>query len=186
MRKLIAAINQTIDGVFDHTEGIADEELHAHYAELLNNTDTILYGRTTFELMKYWQTLLENPSGDKTADDFAKSIDNVTKIVFSNTLKDTNWNTAILATKSLEETVRELKQSSGKDIYVGSRSLIMQLINLNLIDELQLCIQPVISGKGSTLFNNINERTLLKLTNTKVFKNGAIILNYECLMMNDE
>lgn len=177
MRKLIAAINQTIDGVFDHTEGIADEELHLHYAELLDNADTILYGRTTFELMKYWQTLLANPSGEKSADDFAKSIDRVTKIVFSNTLKETSWKTAILATKSLEETVRELKQSPGKDIYVGSRSLIMQLINLQLLDELQLCVQPVIAGKGSQLFNNINERTLLKLTNTKVFKNGAIVLN---------
>lgn len=179
MRKVIAATNITIDGVYDHTEGLADSELHQHYADLLDNADIILYGRTTYQLMQYLQTLLINPSGDKTMDDFATSIDRITKIIFSNTLKSTDWNSAKLATKSLEELVRELKQQSGKDIIVGSRSLIMQLMKLNLIDEYQLCIQPVVAGKGSPLFDNVNERTILKLTKTKNFTNGAIILYYE-------
>lgn len=179
MRKVIAATNITIDGVYDHTEGLSDGEIHQHYADLLDCADIILYGRTTYQLMQYWQTLLENPSGEKTADDFANSIDRVTKIVFSNTLKNTGWNSAILATKPLEELVRELKQQSGKNIFVGSRSLIMQLMNLNLIDEYQLCIQPVVAGKGSQLFDNVKERAMLKLTKTKKFSNGAIILYYE-------
>ena len=179
MRKVIAATNITIDGVYDHTEGLSDGEIHQHYADLLDSADIILYGRTTYQLMQYWQTLLGNPSGEKTADDFATSIDRITKIVFSNTLKNTDWNSAKLATKPLEELVGELKQQSGKDIFVGSRSLIMQLMNLNLIDEYQLCIQPVVAGKGSVLFDNVNERTILKLTKTKVFTNGAIILYYE-------
>ena len=179
MRKVIAATNITINGVYDHTEGLSDGEIHQHYADLLDGADIILYGRTTYQLMQYWQTLLKNPSGEKTADHFATSIDRVTKIVFSNTLKKTDWNSAKLATKSLEELVRELKQQSGKNILVGSRSLIMQLMNLNLIDEYQLCIQPVVANKGSQLFNTVKERTILKLTKTKNFTNGAIILYYE-------
>jgi dihydrofolate reductase len=179
MRKVIAATNITIDGVYDHTEGLSDGEIHQHYADLLDSADIILYGRTTYQLMQYWQTLLKNPSGEKTADDFATSIDRVPKIIFSNTLKNTGWDSAKLATKPLEELVRELKQQSGKDIFVGSRSLIMQLMNLNLIDEYQLCIQPVVAGKGSQLFDNVKERAILKLTKTKNFTNGAIILYYE-------
>src|SRR5690606_5273056 len=179
MRKVIAATNITINGVYDHTEGLSDGEIHQHYADLLDGADIILYGRTTYQLMQYWQTLLKNPSGEKTADHFATSTDRVTKIVFSNTLKKTDWNSAKLATKSLEELVRELKQQSGKNILVGSRSLIMQLMNLNLIDEYQLCIQPVVANKGSHLFNTVKERTILKLTKTKNFTNGAIILYYE-------
>ena len=178
MRKVIAATNITIDGVYDHTEGLSDSEIHQHYADLLDNADIILYGRTTYQLMQYWQTLLTNPSGDKTADNFAIAIDKIQKIVFSHSLKNTDWDSAKLATKSLDDLVRELKQQPGKDIFVGSRSLIMQLMNLNLIDEYQLCIQPVVAGKGSLLFDNVNERTILKLTKTKKFTNGAIILYY--------
>lgn len=82
MTKIIAAINMTIDGIFDHTAGIPDEEIHEHYTELMRNADAILYGRITFELMKFWQTLLENPSGEKSMDNFAVAIDKVPKIVF--------------------------------------------------------------------------------------------------------
>lgn len=179
MRKVIAAINMTLDGVCDHTAGIPDEEIHQHYVDLLNSGGVILYGRITYELMQYWQTLLENPSGEKTSDDFAIAIDKISKIVFSNTLKVTNWDSAELATKPLEELLRELKQQPGKDILIGSRSLIIQLMNLNLIDELQLCVYPLVAGKGLQLFENINDMTMLKLKNTKTFTNGSIMLYYE-------
>ncbi|HET7118102.1 MAG TPA: dihydrofolate reductase family protein [Hanamia sp.] len=179
MRKVIAAINMTIDGVCDHTAGLPDEEIHQHYADLLNSAGIILYGRTTYQLMQYWQTLLKNPSGDKTADNFAIAIDKIPKIVFSHKLKNTDWDSAKLATKPLDELIRELKQQSGKDIFVGSRSLIIQLMNLNLIDEYQLCIHPVVAGKGLRLFDNINDRTILNLTKTKNFNNGAVTLYYE-------
>lgn len=182
MRKVIAATNVTIDGVHDHTEGLPDEDIHRHYADLLDSADVILYGRTTYQLMQYWQTFLTNPSGDKTADNFAIAIDKIPKIVFSHKLKKTDWDSAELATKSLDDLVIELKQQPGKDILVGSRSLIMQLMNLNLIDEYQLCIQPVVAGKGATLFDNVHERTILKLTKTKNFTNGAIILYYESII----
>ena len=179
MRKLIAGINMTLDGFCDHTVIIPDEEIHQHYAELLDNADVVLYGRITYQLMQYWQTLLKNPSGEKSMDDFAMAIDKIPKIVFSHTLKNTEWDSAKLSNKSLEEMVLELKQQPGRDILVGSRSLIMQLMKLNLIDEYQLCVHPVVAGSGLPLFENISDRTILKLIKTKTFGSGAITLYYE-------
>jgi len=179
MRKLIAGINMTLDGFCDHTVIIPDEEIHQHYAELLDNADVVLYGRITYQLMQYWQTLLKNPSGEKSMDDFALAIDKIPKIVFSHTLKNTKWDSAKLSNKSLEKMVLELKQQPGRDILVGSRSLIIQLMKLNLIDEYQLCVHPVVAGTGLPLFENINDRTILKLIKTKTFSSGAITLYYE-------
>jgi dihydrofolate reductase len=179
MRKLIAGINMTLDGFCDHTVIIPDEEIHQHYAELLDDADVILYGRITYQLMQYWQTLVKNPSGEKSMDDFAISIDKIPKIVFSHTLKNTEWDSAKLSNKSLEEMVLELKQQPGGDILVGSRSLIIQLMKLNLIDEYQFCVHPVIAGSGLPLFENITDRTIIKLIKTKTFSSGAITLYYE-------
>jgi dihydrofolate reductase len=179
MRKIIAAINMTIDGIFDHTAVSPDEEIHNYYTNLLDNADIILYGRTTYQLMQFWQTLLKNPSDEKSMNDFAIAIDKIPKIVFSHTLKDTDWDSAKLANKPIEEMVKELKQQPGRNILVGSRSLIIQLMNLNLIDEYQICVHPVVAGKGLSLFENINDRTIFKLIKTKTFKGGAVMLYYE-------
>ncbi len=169
----------TLDGFCDHTAIVPDEEIHNHYTELLGEADAILYGRITYQLMEYWMPLVKNPSGEKSMDDFALAIDKVPKLVFSHTLKNVSWDSAKLANRTLEEEVLELRQQSGKDIFVGSRSLIIQLMKLNLIDELQLCVHPVIAGSGLPLFENINDRTILKLIKTKIFGSGAIILYYE-------
>ncbi len=188
MRKIIAAINMTIDGFCDHTVLSPDEEIHQHYTELLRGAKAILYGRITYQLMQFWQTLIKNPSGEKSMDDFAEAIDKVPKIVFSQTLKSTEWNSAKLSHQSLEEAVIELKQfhlkspeenGGRKDIFIGCRSLIIQLMKLNLIDELQLCVHPVVAGGGLPLFENIIDRTVLKLIKTKTFSGGAVILYYE-------
>jgi dihydrofolate reductase len=179
MRKITAAINMTLDGFCDHTAITPDEQIHEHYSDLLDSAGVILYGRITYELMQYWQTMLKNPSGEKTMDDFAAAIDKVPKIVFSKNLKNTGWDSAKLASQPLEETVLELKKQSGAPIFVGSRSLIIQLMKLNLIDEYQLCVHPVIVGKGLPLFENVNDRKTFKLLKTKTFDSGAIILYYE-------
>lgn len=179
MRKIVAAINMTLDGIFDHTAGIPDEEIHQHYAYLLSNADIILYGRTTYQLMEFWRTLLEKPSEEKSMNEFAKAIDKIQKIVFSHTLKNVDWESAKLANATLEEEVVKLKKQPGKDILVGSRSLIIQLMKLNLIDEYQLCIHPVVAGNGLPLFENITDRIILKLTKTKIFNGGGVILYYE-------
>ncbi|HSI75186.1 MAG TPA: dihydrofolate reductase family protein [Lunatimonas sp.] len=178
MRKVIAAINMTLDGFCDHTAIVPDEEIHHHYESLLHEGDAILYGRVTFQLMKFWQTLLENPSGDKSMDDFAIAMDKIPKIVFSHTLKDTEWDSAKLSKQTLEEEVLVLKKQSGKDIFVGSRSLIIQLMKINLIDEYQLCVHPVLAGGGLPLFENMVDRTILRLVKTKTFGGGAITLYY--------
>src|SRR5690606_37922912 len=162
----------------DHTAGLPDEEIHNHYKELLNNADVILYGRITFQLMKFWQTLLINPSGEKSVDDLAIAIDRVPKIVFSHTLKNTEWESAMVATRSIEEEVLALKQQPGKDILIGSRSLIIQFMKLNLIDEYQLCVHPVVAGGSLPLFENITDKTILKLMKTKTFSGGAVTLYY--------
>jgi len=179
MRKVIAALNMTLDGFCDHTAGfLADAQLHTHYADLLNDAEVILYGRTTYQLMQFWQSLLKNPSDEKSMNDFALSIDKIEKIVFSNTLQDTGWDTAKLATRSLAQEILELKQQPGKDIFIGSRSLILQLLANDLIDEFQLCIHPVVEGKGLPLFEQFQDRKIFRLLKTKVFNSGAIVLYY--------
>lgn len=179
MRKVIAAINMTLDGFCDHTAVIPDDEIHDHYADLLKSKGVILYGRTTYQLMEYWQTIVNNPTGNQAIDHFAQIMDRISKIVFSHTLNDLDWESAKLANRTLEEEVLALRQEAGKDILVGSRSLIIQLLKLNLIDELQLCIHPVIAGSGLPLFENNNDRRMLKLIKTKTFGSGAVILYYE-------
>jgi len=177
----------TLDGFCDHTAVNPDEEIHDHYSELLRGADTLLYGRITYQLMEYWREVVENPTGEKFMDDFAVVMNNTPKIVFSHTLKSVDWKSAKLATKTLEEEVLELKNSSndnGKDIYVGSPSLIVELTKLNLIDEYQLCIHPVIVGSGLPLFKNITDRIVLKLLKTKTFSSGAVILYYKPLSKN--
>ena len=180
MRKLIAAINMTLDGFCDHTAMIADEEIHQHYNELLSNADTLIYGRTTYQLMEsYWPSVVKNPTGIKPTDEFAVLIDNISKIVFSRTLKNVDWKNTQLKKEVIKEEVLELKQQVGKNILVGSPSLIVALTQLDLIDEYQLSVQPTILGTGLPLFKNINDRTILKLLKTKTFSSGSITLYYE-------
>ena len=178
MGKVVAAFNMTLDGNCDHTAGLPDEEVHQHYTDLLDRSDVILYGRTTYQLMEYWRTFLEKPSGERTMDTFAAAIDRIPKIVFSRSLKDVDWKSAGLAELELKETVERLRQQPGRDILIGSRSLIQQLMKLRLIDELQLCIHPVVAGKGMSLFEDM-DRIVLRLVNAKRFDGGAIVLYYK-------
>lgn len=178
MRRVIAAINITIDGFCDHTLAIADDELHQHYTELLRDAGVLLYGRITYELMGFWRPFVKEPSGNRAMDEFAVAIDAVPKIVFSRTLKSVDWESAELATADLIGTVSELKRLPGKDIFACSPSLISTLTGHGLIDELQLCVHPVIAGSGLPLFRHIEDQIILKLTNTKEFGSGAIIHYY--------
>jgi Dihydrofolate reductase len=179
MRKLIAAINMTIDGFCDHSVITPDEEIHQHYADLLSNADTVLYGRITYQLMEYWQTVMENPTGKKPTDDFAVAIDRIPKIVFSRTLKKIEWETARLAKRDIEDEIRELKKQPGKDIFVCSPSLIVTSTQLGLIDEYQLCVHPIVAGSGLSLFKDLHEKIVFKLIKTKTLGAGAVILYYE-------
>ena len=170
----------TLDGFCNHTAMIADDEIHQHYNELLSNADTLIYGRITFQLMEsYWPSVVKNPTGKKPMDEFAVLIDNISKIVFSRTLKNVDWRNTELKKEVIKEEVIELKQQAGKNILVGSPSLIVALAQLELVDEYQLSVQPTILGTGLPLFKNIKDRINLKLVKTKTFGCGAVALYYD-------
>jgi dihydrofolate reductase len=170
----------TIDGFCDHTAATPDDEILEYFDELLRNADTLLYGRITYQLMEsYWPTVVKNPTGNKPTDEFAVLIDNISKIVFSHTLKNVGWKNVKLAKGGIREEVLALKQQAGNSIVAGSPSLIVSLMQLNLIDEYQLCVHPIILGNGLRLFKNINDRINLKLIKTKIFGSGSMTLYYE-------
>jgi len=172
-------MNMTLDGFCDHTAMIADEEIHEHYTELLTNADAVIYGRITYQLMEYWRSVVENPTGDKSMDDFAEAIDNISKIVYSRTLENVDWKNTELKRDIVKDEVLALKEKAGKDIIVGSPGLIVSLANLGVIDEFQLGVQPTVVGSGLALFKNITDRVDLKLLRTKTFGCGAVFLYYE-------
>ena len=183
MRKLIAAMNVTLDGFCNHEAMTADDEIHEHYSDLLRNAGTLIYGRITYQLMEsYWPTVVKNPTGNRPTDDFAVLIDDVTKIVYSRTLKNVVWKNSTLKKEIVKEEIVALKQSrngGSKNILVGSPSLIVALTQLDLIDEYQLGVQPIVLGNGLPLFKNIKDRINLKLLKTKTFGCGAVALYYE-------
>ena len=179
MRRLIAAINMTLDGYCDHDAVNPDEEVHRHYTDLLRDTGLILYGRKTFGLMEFWPTLVANPSGNRAMDEFAVVMDAVPKIVYSRTLEKVDWKTAELKRDLTAAEITEFKQQEGKSILAGSPSMIVQLGKLGLIDEYQLMIHPAVVGRGLPLFKDVDDRMDLRLLRTKTFGCGAVVHYYE-------
>src|SRR5687768_14658165 len=110
MRKLVAAMNMTLDGFCDHTAGIADDEIHQHYTDLLRDADLLIYGRITYQLMEYWRTVVDNPTGNKVTDDFAVTMDNISKIVYSRTLDDVDWKGTELKREIVKDEILRFKQ----------------------------------------------------------------------------
>jgi len=179
MRKLIAAMNMTLDGYCDHTAMNADDEIHDHYTELLRSADTAIYGRKTYHLMEYWRSVLANPTGNSSTDAFAVVMDEIRKIVYSRTLEGVDWESAEIRHELVKEEIEELKRQDGKSILVGSPSLIVALAQLDLVDEFQISVHPTVVGTGLQLFKNISDRIDLKLLRTKTFDCGAVTLYYE-------
>lgn len=179
MRKLIAAMNMTLDGYCDHTSGIADDEIHQHYSDLIADSGLLLYGRITYQLMEYWRGVLENPTGVKATDEFAANMDKAPKIVYSRTLESVDWAGTELKREIDAEEILELKKQPGKDMLVGSPGLIVSFAKLGLVDEFQIAIQPMVVGSGLVLFKDITERIDLKLLTTKTFGCGVVMHHYE-------
>lgn len=184
MRDLIYAINLTIDGCCDHTQvGAPDEELFDYSIRLVQDADAFVYGRKTYQLMvPYWPDIAKNPSGETRSDvEFAQAFVSVRKmIVFSKTLdKAEGGNTEIVRTNLKDEILR-LKQEQGKSILTGGVDIPSQLIQLGLVDEYRFVIFPVFGGKGRRLLEDIKlqERSPLKLVETKTFRSGSIALRY--------
>jgi len=180
MRKVIFAINNTIDGYADHTTVIADDELHDFYTNLLNDVDAILMGRKTYQLMEsFWPVASKDARSTKSMIRFANIFNPMRKIVFSNTLKEVKWQNSQLTNRSLLEILSELKNQIGKNISAGSLSIATQLLKLNLIDEFWFVVQPIIAGKGKQLFDEFNERKNLKFIGLNKFKSGVVALHYQ-------
>ena len=180
MRKLIYAINVTLDGYADHQAGIADAELHTFYADLLRTSDTILYGRVTYQLMaSYWPMAPDLPTSTPDEIYFAHEINRIQKIVFSKTLQKVEWSNSRLVRDDAAEEVIRLKSQPGKDIFVGGLTFAASLMDLGLIDEYWLVVQPILLGSGTPLTKELHNRVDLKLIEYKPFNSGVIALHYQ-------
>jgi dihydrofolate reductase len=179
MRKVIFAINITIDGYCGHESAIADDELHEHFAGLLRESGVEIFGRNTYNLMyPYWHDVAVNQSESKIINEFARVYDAVPKIVFSTTLKSVEWNNTTLLHSNPREEIMKLKQQPGKNIFIGGLNIGSQVAQWDLIDEYHFVVHPVIAGKGPRLFESGGEHSL-ELISSKKFHSGAIALHYK-------
>lgn len=181
MRKVVFAINITTDGYCSHTDGIADEELHEYFTELLRHSGLLLSGRTTYQLMvPYWPEVARNQSGTGATNEFARVFDSLDKVVFSRTLKHVEDKNTRIVSANVAEEVLALKQQPGKDIFAGSLSIASQLSEHGLIDEYHFVVHPVVAGKGPRLFETVKpqNRLLLDFIGSKNFRSGVVALHY--------
>ncbi len=184
MKKIIAFEWLSLDGFLGGPNEETDwfvwnEEIEKFAKEFQTTIDTMLFGRTTYEVMAaYWPTEA-SVSEDKMITDF---MNNTNKIVFSKTLEKVEWKNSTLSKEIIPEEIKKIKQSlpnGNKDIIIyGSGSIVSQLMKFGLLDELQIMINPVVLGKGKPLFQNV-EKSNLKLLNTRAFTGGNVLLNFQ-------
>lgn len=184
MRRLTVFNLVSLDGYFTGEGGdiswhMVDEEFQ-ELAKAANSGNTLLFGRVTYQLMAgFWPTKEAIKADPQVAAGMNKS----EKIVFSHTLDKADWkNTRLVKTDMVAE-VKRLKEGSGKALTVlGSGSIAAQPAAENLIDEYQILVNPVILGKGRTMFEGIGRRLHLKLVNSRTFGNGNVLLCYELML----
>jgi dihydrofolate reductase len=182
MRQLFSFMVMTLDGF---TEGPnhefdwpnVNDEFNDYSISQLNDVDTLLFGRVTYEMMAaYWPTdeaLREDP-------DTAGLMNEADKIVFSSTLRDAAWRNTKLVRADAAKVIRELKQQPGSDLAVfGSASFTVGLLEEGLVDELRVMVNPVLLGDGVSLFSGLKERVPLTLLRTTTFSSGNVLLVYE-------
>ncbi len=179
MRKVIFAINITIDGYCGHETGIVDDELHEYFTRLLQDSGVDIFGRNTYHLMyPYWHDVAVNQSETEVVNEFARTFDAMPKIVFSTTLKSVEWNNTTLLHANLREEIMKLKGQPGKNIFIGGLNIASQVAEWNLIDEYHFVVHPIIAGAGPRLFESVRNRTL-NLVGQKTFRSGVIALHYK-------
>jgi len=182
MRKLIYVINLSIDGCFDLTIGPPPGDVFDFFINLVRNAGTLVYGRTTYEIMvPYWPDIAKNPAGESKADvEYAEAFDAVEKVVFSKSLEKVEGKHSRIVRTKAEDEIRKLKREEGKNMYVSGVSLPSYLIGLGLVDEYIFTLLPVIAGKGKRLMEgmSLQEKLGIKLVDTKVFGSGCVILHY--------
>ena len=183
MQPLRYSINVTLDGCCDHRAMIADEELHRHAAETLAQADALLLGRVTYEMMEEaWRAPARtgvNPDWmEPWMEPFARTIDAAKKYVVSSTLDQVDWN-AELVRGDLGKAVQQLKEESGKGLFVGGLKLPLALAEMGLIDEYEFIVHPRIAGHGPTLFAGLSKHVDLKLVRRLELGSGAVAMRYE-------
>lgn len=180
MRKIIVSNLVSLDGFF---EGVnkeidwftVDESFFEYARQLLNDVDTILFGRITYQMMAdFWPNAIDEDAV------ITHKMNHLPKIVFSKTLKRVEWDNAKLVKGNLAKEVKSLKEQPGKDIVIfGSGTLVTQLTELSLIDEYRVIINPLLLGKGNPMFKGIEDKIYLKLLKTRTLDTGVVILYYE-------
>ena len=183
MRKLLVFNSVTVDGYFTDKSGDMswahkqDPEWTEFVAENSKSGGELLFGRVTFQMMEsFWPT----PMAAQQFPEVAAQMNKLRKVVFSRTLDSVSWENTRLLKGDLVEEVRKLKEEPGPDMVImGSGSIISQLAPENVIDEYQIVVNSVVLGAGRTMFDGTKERLNLKLTRTRAFGNGNVLLCYE-------
>lgn len=183
MRKVVFAINITLDGCCDHTKMRPDEGMMAYYINLLREADVQVYGRKTYELMvPYWPDIAKSQAETSAENEFAREFQALKRVVFSKTLKGPiGDDDAKIVRGELREEILKLKEEAGKSILVGGVDLASQLMKLGLIDEYRFVVHPVLVGEGRRLLDgaNLQQSLRLKLVETKAFASGCVALHYQ-------
>jgi dihydrofolate reductase len=184
MRKIIVREMITVDGFFAGPNGEidwhhVDTEFNEDSLKFLDTIDTLIFGRITYDLMaSYWPT----PEGLKDDPIIADKMNSLSKIVFSKTVGKATWNNSKIFSEINVEEIKKMKEAAGKDIAIfGSGTIVTALTELGLIDEYRFIVNPVILGKGKTLFANLEKKPKLKLLKTHEFKSGNVSLSYKPL-----
>jgi dihydrofolate reductase len=179
MRPLRYSINVTLDGCCDHRAISADEDLHRHAVENLKQTDALLFGRVTYEMMEAaFRPPAQTGAKPDWMEPFARTIDSAKKYVVSSTLDRVDWN-AELVRGDLGKSVQKLKGESGKGLLTGGVKLPVALAELGLIDEYEFVVHPRLVGHGPTLFAGLSKRLDLRLVSRLEFGSGAVAMRYE-------
>ena len=181
MGLLTFSLNITLDGCIDHQEGIADDEMHAYFTELMNESGAMLWGRTTYEMMEsHWPAVAR---GDVDAPpalrEWALALEAKPKYVVSSTRSDFPWTNSHHLTGELGAAVSDLKDRTPDGVLLGSGTLATELDRLGLIDEYRFLVHPVIAGHGPTLFQGGLPRTRrLELVSSEPLSNGVLAVHY--------
>ncbi|MDR3713070.1 MAG: dihydrofolate reductase family protein [Puia sp.] len=185
MRKLVLFMHLSLDGFAADTDsGLSwisyDSELQQYAEGIVATVGSPVYGRVTYELMAgYWPAVLDNPGESEHSKAHARWVDKATKIVFSKTMKKAAWNNTIVINDNIAEEINKLKGQAGKDLVIfGSPGLAHSFMELDLIDEYQLTINPVLLGRGIPAYQHIKNKTNLKLVKATPLKSGVIGLHY--------
>ena len=184
MRKVIFFMMTSLDGYFEGANREidwhhVDEEFNDFAIAQLKQADALLFGRVTYDMMaSYWPT----PAAAKDDPVVAERMNSLQKYVVSRTLSRADWENTKLIGDGFAAEVTKLKHQAGKDILVfGSSDLAVTLIEHGLLDEIRVMVNPVVLGRGKSLFAGINDRLRLKLLRAKTFHSGNVLLYYQPL-----